>query len=283
MEILCGGIPAYKPLSVSGYHIARRDPRPRRNWRSRWRRFRLRRARTVSRARYRRVSRPAVVLLDSHIDFFERSRNSRRPRIWRAGCVTSTARVPNARNGCGSTPRRGRLSDRAAAGQQRLRTAVEALAAVLGGTNSLHTNALDEVLALPSEKAPRSRCVPRGDHGRDGHDQRRPIRSVGSWYVEALTDELERQAEAIFARVKDMGGDGTITFRVAAGIEDGWFSGRSPSRRSATSRRSRKATRRSSASTSTPSRSTSRWRSWDQPRGREGAVPGARRPAGAPR
>jgi methylmalonyl-CoA mutase N-terminal domain/subunit len=47
----------------------------------------------------------------------------------------------------------------------------------------------------------------------------------GSWYVEALTDELERQAEEIFARIKDMGSDGTITAGILRGIEDGWFTG----------------------------------------------------------
>jgi methylmalonyl-CoA mutase N-terminal domain/subunit len=47
----------------------------------------------------------------------------------------------------------------------------------------------------------------------------------GSWYVEALTDELERQAEQIFARIREMGGDGTMTAGILRGIEDGWFTG----------------------------------------------------------
>ena len=109
-----------------------------------------------------------------------------------------------------------------------MRTAVEALAAVLGGTNSLHTNALDEVLALPSAKAAeialRTQQVLMEETG---------VVNVadplgGSWYVEALTDELERQAEAIFARITDMGetaahGVGTMTRGILRGIEDGWF------------------------------------------------------------
>jgi len=45
----------------------------------------------------------------------------------------------------------------------------------------------------------------------------------GAWYVEALTDELERQAEEIFARIKDMSSDGTMTSGILRGIEDGWF------------------------------------------------------------
>jgi methylmalonyl-CoA mutase N-terminal domain/subunit len=106
-----------------------------------------------------------------------------------------------------------------------VRTAVEALAAILAGTNSLHTNALDEVLALPSAKsaqiALRTQQVLAEETG---------VLNVadplgGSWYVEALTDQLEAEAEAIFAKVKELGGDGTITAGLLRGIEDGWFIG----------------------------------------------------------
>src|SRR5204863_7218435 len=45
----------------------------------------------------------------------------------------------------------------------------------------------------------------------------------GSWYVEALTDRIEAEAEAIFARIRDMGSDGSITSGLLRGIEDGWF------------------------------------------------------------
>ena len=105
-----------------------------------------------------------------------------------------------------------------------VRTAVEALAAVLGGTNSLHTNALDEVLALPSEKAAeialRTQLVLMEETG---------IGNVadplgGSWYVEALTDRIEAEAEKIFAQIRDRGSDGTMTSGILRGIEDGWFS-----------------------------------------------------------
>jgi methylmalonyl-CoA mutase N-terminal domain/subunit len=47
----------------------------------------------------------------------------------------------------------------------------------------------------------------------------------GSWYVEALTDRIEAEAEAIFQRIKDLGGDGTIMSGLLRGIEDGWFIG----------------------------------------------------------
>ncbi|MDQ1662157.1 MAG: isobutyryl-CoA mutase large subunit, partial [Blastococcus sp.] len=106
-----------------------------------------------------------------------------------------------------------------------VRTAVEALSAVLGGTQSLHTNALDEVLALPSAKAAqialRTQQLIMEETG---------VMNVadplgGSWYVEALTDDIERQAEEIFTRIKDMSSDGTMTSGILRGIEDGFFTG----------------------------------------------------------
>ncbi len=110
---------------------------------------------------------------------------------------------------------------------------------MLGGTNSLHTNALDETLALPSEQAAeialRTQQVIMDETG---------VTNVadplgGSWYVEALTDEMEAQAEAIFERIRPWassaappGADGTIqhevgpmTSGILRGIEEGWFMG----------------------------------------------------------
>jgi methylmalonyl-CoA mutase, N-terminal domain len=104
-----------------------------------------------------------------------------------------------------------------------VRTAIEALAAVLGGTNSLHTNALDEVLALPSEKAAeialRTQQVIMEETG---------VVNVadplgGSWYLEALTDRLEAEAEEIFAKIRQMSPDGSMTGGILQGIEQGWF------------------------------------------------------------
>jgi methylmalonyl-CoA mutase N-terminal domain/subunit len=104
-----------------------------------------------------------------------------------------------------------------------VRTAIEALSAVLGGTNSLHTNALDETLALPTDEsaeiALRTQQVLMEETG---------VVNVadplgGSWYVEALTDKIEAEAEAIFARIRDLGSDGTMTSGILRGIEDGWF------------------------------------------------------------
>jgi len=111
-----------------------------------------------------------------------------------------------------------------------VRTAIEALSAVLGGTNSLHTNALDEVLALPSDKAAqialRTQQVIMEETG---------VINVadplgGSWYVEALTDKIEAEAEKIFAHIIEMGGGedadhkvGPMTSGILRGIEEGWF------------------------------------------------------------
>ena len=106
-----------------------------------------------------------------------------------------------------------------------VRTAVEALAAVLGGTNSLHTNALDEVLALPgeatAETALRTQQVIMEETGVVNVSD--PL--GGSWYVEALTDRLEAEAETIFARIRQMSSDGSMTDGILQGIENGWFSG----------------------------------------------------------
>src|SRR5258705_9434002 len=86
-----------------------------------------------------------------------------------------------------------------------VRTAIEALAGVLGGTQSLHTNSMDETLALPSEKAAR---IALRTQQVIAHETR--VTNVadplgGSWYVEALTDEMERRAEAFFAQIEEMG------------------------------------------------------------------------------
>jgi methylmalonyl-CoA mutase N-terminal domain/subunit len=97
-----------------------------------------------------------------------------------------------------------------------VRVAYQALAAVLGGTQSLHTNSLDETLALPTEQAVqvalRTQQILAHETG---------IPEVidplgGSYYLESLTDQLEQEAEALFAEIQSIGG-------VVSGIESGWF------------------------------------------------------------
>ena len=97
-----------------------------------------------------------------------------------------------------------------------VRTAVEALAAVLGGCQSLHTNSFDEALALPTEDAAtlalRTQQVLAHEVGVTSTAD--PL--GGSWYVEALTDRLEREAYEIFERIDDLGG-------VIPAIDAGYF------------------------------------------------------------
>jgi methylmalonyl-CoA mutase N-terminal domain/subunit len=97
-----------------------------------------------------------------------------------------------------------------------VRVAYQALAATLGGTQSLHTNSMDETLALPTEEAVqialRTQQVLAYETGVPNVAD--PL--GGSYYVEALTEQLEREAEEIFTKINEMGG-------VVKGIEDGWF------------------------------------------------------------
>ncbi len=106
-----------------------------------------------------------------------------------------------------------------------VRTAIEALAGVLGGTQSLHTNSMDEALALPTEKAARIalRTQQVIAHETGVANVADPL--GGSYFVEALTDEVESQAEEIFAHLDRLGG-GSMLEGVIAGIEENWFQGR---------------------------------------------------------
>jgi len=86
------------------------------------------------------------------------------------------------------------------------RTAIEALAAVLGGTQSLHTNAMDEVLALPTDKAARIALRTQQLLAYETGVANTIDPLGGSYFVEALTDEMERQAEVYFKRIEELGG-----------------------------------------------------------------------------
>src|SRR5437773_8216139 len=98
------------------------------------------------------------------------------------------------------------------------------MSAVLGGTQSLHTNAYDEALGLPSESAAE---VALRTQQVIAHETGVPLVADplgGSWFVEALTDEMERRAEEVFVHLDDLG-RGSILEGVYAAIEDGWFQG----------------------------------------------------------
>jgi methylmalonyl-CoA mutase N-terminal domain/subunit len=97
-----------------------------------------------------------------------------------------------------------------------VRVAYQALAAVLGGTQSLHTNSMDETLALPTEQAVqvalRTQQILAYESG---------VANVidplgGSYYLEALTDKMENEAEELFQEIENVGG-------VVRGLETGWF------------------------------------------------------------
>jgi len=87
-----------------------------------------------------------------------------------------------------------------------VRTSLEALAAVLGGTQSLHTNSFDEALALPTEEAVRVALRTQQVIAFESGVANTPDPLGGSWFVEKLTDEMERAAYEYFARIDELGG-----------------------------------------------------------------------------
>src|SRR3569833_3140679 len=226
MEYCAREIPAYKPISVSGYHIREAG------------------STAAQELAYTLADGFAYVELglsrgldvdafapglsfffDAHIDFFEEIAKFRAARrIW-ARWLRDVygARTDKAQQLRFHTQTAGVSLTAQQPDNNIVRTALEALSAVLGGTNSQHTNALDEVLALPSEKAAqialRTQQVIMEETG---------VVNVadplgGSWYVEALTDRIEAEAEKIFERIKDMSPDGSMTGGILRGIEEGWF------------------------------------------------------------
>ena len=235
MEYCSEKIPAYKPLSVSGYHIREAGSTAAQELAFTladgfgYVELGLSRGLDIE-----RFAPGLSFFFDAHIDFFEEIAKFRAARrIWarwmrdRYGAQTAKAqslRFHTQTAGVSLTAQQPYNNV--------VRTAVEALAAVLGGTNSLHTNALDETLALPTEEsaeiALRTQQVLAEETG--------VINVVdplgGSWYVEALTDKLEAEVLATLDRIEELGGGSTrqheigpITSGLLLGIEDGWFTG----------------------------------------------------------
>jgi methylmalonyl-CoA mutase N-terminal domain/subunit len=97
-----------------------------------------------------------------------------------------------------------------------VRTALEALAAVLGGTQSLHTNSFDEALALPTEEAARLALRTQQVIAHEAGVVNSADPLGGSYYVEHLTNTLEAQAYEYFERIAELGG-------VIAAIKDNFF------------------------------------------------------------
>jgi methylmalonyl-CoA mutase, N-terminal domain len=227
MEYCAREIPAYKPLSVSGYHIREAGSTAAQELAFTladgfgYVELGLQRGLDID-----SFAPGLSFFFDAHIDFFEEIAKFRAARrIW-ARWLRDTygATSPRAQWLRFHTQTAGVSLTAQQPDNNVVRTAIEALAAVLGGTNSLHTNALDEVLALPSERAAeiavRTQQVIMEETG---------VLNVadplgGSWYLEALTDRLEAEAEATFARIRAMSPDGTMTGGILHGIETGWFS-----------------------------------------------------------
>jgi methylmalonyl-CoA mutase N-terminal domain/subunit len=145
---------------------------------------------------------------NAHIDFFEEIAKLRAARrIW-AREMRETYGARNPRSWLMRT--HVQTAGVSLTAQQPLnnitRTAIEALAGVLGGTQSLHTNSYDEALALPTEEAVRIalRTQQIIAHETGVANTIDPL--GGSYFVEALTDELERRAYEYFARIDELGG-----------------------------------------------------------------------------
>jgi methylmalonyl-CoA mutase, N-terminal domain len=226
IEFCTREVPRYHPVSISGYHIREAG------------------STAVQELAYTLADGFAYVELgkdrglhpdefvprfsfffDAHIDFFEEIAKFRAGRrIWarwlkeRYGATAEKALLMRFHTQTAGVSLAAQQPD-----NNIVRTAVEALAGILGGTQSLHTNALDEVLALPSDHAAkvalRTQQVIAEETG---------VTNVidplgGSWYVEWLTDEIERQCEEEFARILELSTDDTMLGGILKGIEEGYF------------------------------------------------------------
>ncbi|MBO0802048.1 MAG: methylmalonyl-CoA mutase [Nocardiopsaceae bacterium] len=228
MEFCAREIPRYKPLSVSGYHIREAGSTAAQELA-----FTLADGfgyveLGLSRGLDIDEFAPGLsFFFDAHIDFFEEIAKFRAARrIWarwmRDVYGARTARAQWLRF---HTQTAGVSLTAQQPANNVVRTAVEALAAVLGGTNSLHTNALDEVLALPSQAAAQTALRTQQVLAEETGVGNVADPLGGSWYVEALTDRMEAEAEKIFARIREMSPDGSMTGGILQGISSGWFTG----------------------------------------------------------
>jgi methylmalonyl-CoA mutase N-terminal domain/subunit len=218
-------MPRFHPLSISGYHIREAGSTAAEEL-----------AFTVANGfAYVELGRQAGLDVDSfaprlsfffnaHIDFFEEIAKYRAARrIWarwlreRYGARSERSvkmRFHTQTAGVSLTAQQPEINI--------VRTAVEALAGVLGGTQSLHTNSMDETLALPTERAARIALRTQQVIAYESRVAGVADPLGGSWYVEALTDEMERRAEEIFARIEAMGA-GSMLDGAVRGVEEGWY------------------------------------------------------------
>jgi methylmalonyl-CoA mutase N-terminal domain/subunit len=219
IEFCSENMPFYNPVSVSGYHIREAGSTAAQELA-----FTLNSGFTYIEACLERglkiddFAHRLSFFFNSHMDFFEEIGKYRAARrIW-ANKLKNDYGAKNENSlklkfhtqtaGCSLTAQQPENNI--------IRTAYEAMSAVLGGTNSLHTNSLDETLALPSEKAAkialRTQQILAYETGVPNVAD--PL--GGSWYVEEITDRIESEANEYFKAIKNLGG--TIT-----AIEDGYF------------------------------------------------------------
>ncbi len=212
-------MPKYNPVSISGYHIREAGSTATQELA-----FTIADGMTYAEAAMARgldvdAFAPRLSYFwNSHIDFFEeigKFRAARRiwarlmkekfgardPRSWLMRFHTQTA-------GVSLTAQQPENNI--------VRTALEALAAVLGGTQSLHTNSMDEVLALPTEKAVEIALRTQQIIAYETEVVNTVDPLGGSYFVEAMTDRMEAGANDYFRRIEEIGG-------VLAGIDQGFF------------------------------------------------------------
>jgi methylmalonyl-CoA mutase N-terminal domain/subunit len=219
IEFCSKNMPLYNPVSISGYHIREAGSTAAQELA-----FTLNNGFTYIDECLKRglkiddFAHRLSFFFNSHIDFFEEIGKYRAARRMWANKLKNQYKARNENSlklkfhtqtaGCSLTAQQPENNI--------VRTAYEAMAAVLGGTNSLHTNSLDETLALPSEKAVkialRTQQVLAYETG---------VASVadplgGSWYIEDITNRIEKEANKYFEIIKKLGG--TIN-----AIEEGYF------------------------------------------------------------
>ena len=202
-------MPRWHPISISGYHIREAGSTAAAGARLHAQgRLHLRRARARARAGVDDFAPRLSFFFNAHLDFFEEIAKYRAARrIW----------AREMRDTYGARDERSQMmrfhtqtAGVSLTAQQPLvnivRTTIEALAGVLGGTQSLHTNSFDEALALPTDEAVRVALRTQQVIAHESGVTNTADPLGGSYFVEKLTDEMEAAAYEYFARIDELGG-----------------------------------------------------------------------------
>jgi methylmalonyl-CoA mutase N-terminal domain/subunit len=211
--------PKYNPISISGYHIREAGATAAQELA-----FTLRNGfEYVERGIARGLDVDAFAprlsfFFDVHNDFFEEIAKLRAARrIWARGMRERYgAKDPESWRLRTHAQTAGVTLTAQQAENNIVRVAYQAMAAALGGTQSLHTNSMDETLALPTERAVRIALRTQQILAHESGVTNTIDPLAGSYFVETLTDELEKDALELFAEIDALGG-------VVPGIEQGWF------------------------------------------------------------